>query len=184
MAVRVRTMGEMGLDHDEREGVTCWKCSTRFEESRSAMRGTCPRCGSQVAMHRLKMPTMPNGGGRGEVIRLRKEVGIGEKAHDPVVVVRSEVQLKQITMLENGEPVSILERGGTPDFASPERLPFAARRRIEERRRELFEEAEPRQPGEQEGVEIRAVTHRMLVASIAVFVTLVLLAVVFALRGG
>ena len=63
MGIRVRPMGEIKSQPDPAERVKCWKCGTWFMMPRAATRSSCPSCGSQVALHRLKMPMMPSGKG-------------------------------------------------------------------------------------------------------------------------
>jgi len=65
-------------------------------------------------------------------------------------------------------------------------LRFGARQPVEERRRRMFTEAEPRMAGITDGPVMGSGNgwRKMLVVSIAVFVILVLSAVVIALRGG
>jgi predicted RNA-binding Zn-ribbon protein involved in translation (DUF1610 family) len=64
MGIRVRPIGEIKSQPDPAERVKCWKCATWFMMPRTATRSSCPNCGSQVALHRLKMPMMPSGKGR------------------------------------------------------------------------------------------------------------------------
>ncbi len=66
MGIRVRPMGEMKSQLDLAERVKCWKCGTWFMMKRTASRSSCPTCGIQVALHRLKVPMMPSGRGETE----------------------------------------------------------------------------------------------------------------------
>jgi len=184
MGMRVRPIRELGPEKDDgKEEVRCWRCQTQFLVSRTMTRATCPECKGLVALHRLKMPMMPSRKSKEEVIRLHEEVEIHEKRQDPIPLKRSGESRKRMTPFGNREMSDWLD-AGEPDLASPERLRFEARGRIEERRRKLFEEAEPRMEGVEEGPKMGSLSRRMLVVSLVVLGTLVLWAVGFALRGG
>ena len=167
MGIRVRPIGEMKSQPDPTERVKCWKCATWFMMSRTATRGSCPSCGSQVALHRLKMPTMPSGKRKQEVIRLPAtgEEGVSRK-------------LKKETALEDGGET----RPGSPTESDPVSGVYQKRSGSElgegEIRR-MFVEADPRREGGASGREIlKGVTIKALIASVGV-ATLALLILIF-----
>ena len=166
--MRLRPIGEVGFTGERSERVRCWKCEAGFEVDRAVTRATCPECGSQVALHRLKMPVMPSGRGReedDEVVRLPSGRERGAER---------EVRARPVGMslLRNGETGGEregergCEAGGESE--SRPREPFESRHRIEERRRTLFVEAAPRMDGAGGGPEFTGITFRTLVLAIGI----------------
>ncbi len=170
MGIRVRPMGEMKSQPDPTERVKCWKCATWFMMSRTATRGSCPSCGSQVALHRLKMPTMPSGKSKQEVVRLPSEGGEGASR-----------KLKKERALDTGgesEPDRAVEND--PASGIYQKKPGSEFGEVEIRR--MFVEADPRREGEVSGREIlKGVTIKALIASVGV-ATLGLLILIFLLE--
>ena len=167
MGIRVRPMGEMKSQPDPTERVKCWKCATWFMMSRTATRGSCPSCGSQVALHRLKMPTMPSGKSKQEVVRLP---AAGEEG--------ASRKLKKKRALDAGgetQPGRATEND--PVSGVYQKKPGSELGEVEIRR--MFVEADPRREGGASGREIlKGVTIKALIASVGV-ATLGLLILIF-----
>ena len=146
MGIRVRPMGEMKSQPDPDERVKCWKCATWFMMPRAATRSSCPSCGSQVALHRLKMPMMPSGKGRSNEAHSADSI---EDAESEVVGERDAAQ-------------EIQPKGSGPELGGAEI-------------RRMFVEADPRREGGTGGGGIlRGVFLKALMVLVGV-VTLILL---------
>ena len=163
----MRPMGEMKSQPEPTERVKCWKCATWFMMSRTATRGSCPSCGSQVALHRLKMPTMPSGKSKQEVVRLPAggEEGVSRK-------------LKKERGLDAGgenQPGRAVESDPVPGVY--QKKPGSELGEMEIRR--MFVEADPRREGGASGREmLKGITIKALIASVGV-ATLALLILIF-----
>ncbi|MBT17315.1 MAG: hypothetical protein CMO59_15250 [Verrucomicrobiales bacterium] len=150
MGIRVRPIGEMKSQPDPSERVKCWKCETWFMMDRSASRASCPNCGSQVALHRLKMPMMPS----------------GKEAVDPELLPSSKRQ--GLVRLPGEAGTDPLERG----VASGSKLDGEEIRR-------MFVEADPRREGGLAGREmLEGISPKVLIAVVGV-AALILLVLIF-----
>jgi hypothetical protein len=171
--MRVRPIGKIEPQSDPPERVKCWKCDTRFEVARTITRATCPRCESEVALHRLNLPMMPSG----------KKKRVGEvrlpKAGVPVLNARSR-QLG-MTVLENAAENVELPRDRPEEECRKRPGSFPVRHRIDERH-QMFRDAEPRMEGVEDGIELPGITLKRLLAAIGL-ATLVLLLFIFGLEG-
>ena len=182
MAIRVRPMGEVEPRLDPTERVVCWKCGARFALLRTKSRGGCPDCGSQVAVHRLNLPSMPSGGDE-EVIRLPEERALPDRGG-------LEQSPLRMSVLENGpSEEDRMPRERTPlppargKYESAKlRGALAAGKPVgEEERRQIFSEAAPRkEDGRGFGLP-PAVTLKALLASVGI-ATVVLLVLIFAIE--
>ena len=110
MELSPRSIGEAGPGGGGTQRVRCWKCQTNFLVLRTATRGICPECGSQTALHRLRMPMMPSAEIKAEaesregVLQSDGEAGFGEEVRDLFGPERAGSSLKGVTVLENGGP--------------------------------------------------------------------------------
>ena len=169
MGIRVRPMGEMKSQPDPTERVKCWKCGTWFMMSRTATRGSCPDCGSQVALHRLNMPMMPSGKSKQEVVRL-SVAGEELPPRDP----------KKERTSKNTEGVqSKLSGENDPESGVHPRKPGSELGEAEVRR--MFVEADPRREDAVSGRDmLKGITMKTLIVSVGV-ATLVLLTLIYAI---
>ena len=163
----MRPMGELEPRAVPSERVKCWKCATWFMMASTASRGSCPECGSEVALHRLKMPTMPSSGGkeviRDEVIRLPVEGGESQPGR-----LRPQTGRRlEMSALENAEKRGRNLHGGFPKFRPEDG-------KVE--RHQMFEEADPRREGEGRGLEFpQGITLKTLLLSVGVATFLLLI---------
>ena len=160
----MRPMGELEPQSVPSERVKCWKCATWFMMATTAARASCPECGSQVALHRLKMPTLPSSDGKevvqDEVVRLPVE-------HEERLPGRRPRMSRRMEM-------SILQNAGRAGRAPQE---------VEEGRPPIFEEADPRREGAGRGLEFpQGITFKTLLLSVGV-ATFLLLVLIFAIEG-
>lgn len=169
-------MGEIEPQIDSTERVKCWRCSARFSVPRTVSRATCPKCQSQVALHRLSMPTMPTGR-RGDVVRLPKVALPPDRTKKPLGM--SVLQNLEAGPAEGEKPTpgEDLENEDGTEL----RIPFSAHRKVGEQRK-MFVEAEPRRDGLGEGMDLPSgITLKTLIASVGI-ATLVLLLLIFAIE--
>ena len=173
MGIRVRPIDELKSQPDLTERVKCWKCSTWFMMLRTATRGSCPSCGSQVALHRLNMPMMPTGKMKHEVVRLpaTAEKRVSRKSKKEMGLEAGGGARPDLSTED--DPVS----GAYPKYSGPELR--------EEEIRRMFVEADPRREGGASGGEmLKGITIKALIASVGVAALglLVLLILLFLLE--
>ena len=150
MGIHVRPIGEMKSQPDLAERVKCWKCETWFMMKRTVSRSSCPNCGSQVALHRLKMPMMPSG--------------------------KEEVKAESLHASE-GQGSVRLSRDSEPD-PRDRSAPSGSKLDGEEIRR-MFVEADPRREGGLGGREmLEGISPKILIAVVGV-AALILLGLIF-----
>ena len=166
-------MGELEPQSVPSERVKCWKCGTWFMMPATASRASCPECGSQVSLHRLKMPAMPTSTGKGiaqaEVIRLPVEGEDPPSGRPDPIMGRS----LEMSVLENAGASKVPPRGGPP-----ETRPHGA----EAGRHRMFMEADPRREGEGRRLELpQGISFKTLLLSVGL-ATLLLLVLIFAIE--
>ena len=76
------------------------------------------------------------------------------------------------------------DEGEGSDFLGPERLPFESQVKIEERRKALFEDAEPRMERMGGGLDLRAGPWRRLLTILEIAFVIIILVVVFLTLSG
>lgn len=190
MELSPRSIGEAGPGGGGTQRVRCWKCQTNFLVLRTATRGICPECGSQTALHRLRMPMMPSAEIKAEaesregVLQSDGEAGFGEEVRDLFGPERAGSSLKGVTVLENGGPGPKPGGGRKRGSSGAERGQCEGRGRMVARWPAYHEGRASRKEGSPDPPMASELVLKLLALAIGVLVVLVLLVVALMLWGG